>query len=473
MHRVIPHIVYFTAFVTSMMFDGLDRMLVWLMFVVALVSIVDKLGKGVALRESIALLYILTCLLMPVLGYDYYNNTFRLARVLGYTMRVPEHVYFDYAIPAVSAFCFALTFPLQMRDVSDELPGIQGIVDRSKKILEANPSLGLVIMAAGVMSFLLNEQLPISLQYISIVLFFSSFTSLLYIFFTPNRSNKTALMLIFTAFNIYFSISFGMFTVVIYMGITISSFLLLGNRMSLFRKVTILLIALFFVMVLQNTKITFRSIVFNVGTENKTELFTEIFINNIRNGTVLFEPNAFWQVYLRANQGLIISSVMTRFPALKEHDHGDVLFTSVLASFIPRFIWPDKPTADGHFNMQYYAGRKLNVTTSMNVGPLGEGYGSFGSRGGIAFMFFLGAFVRWIYGRIFVIARRVPLIIFWIPVLFYQVTYSMETDTMQILNSIIKISFIIWALYFGLPGWFGKTRRRLGTRVSRMAMSAG
>lgn len=464
MYKLLPSVTYLTAFLTSLVFHEMNRFLVWMVFIVALLAVLDKMGKGVALRESIVLLYILTCLVMPILGYDFYSYSYRLAKVLGYTMRVPEQAYFGYVLPAVTAFCFALSFPMPSRDVSDDVPGINTIIVKARRILDGERALGIVIMFVGLFSFFLNSVLPVSLQYISIILFFTCFASILYIHFTPNRANKTGVLVSFIVFILFYSISIGMFTIVIYMGITISSFFLLGSRMALWRKVGLLVAAAFIIMVLQTTKITFRAIVFNVGTESKVELFTTLFFENLSNGTTLLEPDAFWPIYLRTNQGLIISSVMSRFPMLKPHDNGKVLGQTILASFIPRFLWPDKPTADGRFNMRYYAGMTLDKTTSMNVGPVGEAYGSFGVMGGVTFMFLLGVFVRWIYGRIFVIARKTPLIIMWIPVMFYQITYSAETDTMQIFNSIIKISFLMLVIYVVSPGWFGRKRVKVPVR---------
>jgi len=464
MYKLLPTITYLTAFLTSLFFDEMNRFLVWMVFIVALLAVLDKMGKGVALRESIVLLYILTCLVMPILGYEYYNYSYRFARLLGYTMRVPEAQYFGYVIPSVTAFCLALTFPMQSVRRSDDIPGINVIIEKAQRVLDRERSLGVVIMFVGLFSFLLNSLLPVSLQYISTILFFTCFAGILYIYYTPNRTNKTGVMVSFIGFIFFYSISIGMFTIVVYMGITISSFFLIGRSIALWRKVVIVVLAVFIVIVLQTTKITYRDIVFNVGTENKVELFVTLFYENLSSGLKLLDPDAFWPIYLRTNQGLIISTVMSRFPMIKPFDNGRVLGQTILASFIPRFIWPDKPTADGRFNMRYYAGKILDKSTSMNVGPVGEAYGSFGVMGGVTFMFLLGVFVRWIYGRIFIIAGNTPLIVMWIPVIFYQITFSAETDTMQIFNTIIKISFLMLVIYLVSPSWFGIRRSKVSAR---------
>jgi hypothetical protein len=247
-----------------------------------------------------------------------------------------------------------------------------------------------------------------------------------------------------------------MFTIIAYMGITIFSFFFAGKRYALFSKVTVFLAAILFILVLQNVKTAYRTYLWNKDyAGSKTSLFTSLFVENLQKGEALIDKKAFYLVHIRINQGFNVSLVMRRIPAVKPHDNGAALATSLASSLVPRFLWPDKPEAGGKFNMLYYAGWKL-VGWSTNVGPLGEAYGAFGRTGGIIFMFFLGMFIRWAYGKVFKIGRHLPLVICWIPVLFYQVTYSAETDTLQILNSLVKTAFFIWLLFKAFPHWFGR-----------------
>jgi hypothetical protein len=45
--------------------------------------------------------------------------------------------------------------------------------------------------------------------------------------------------------------------------------------------------------------------------------------------------------------------------------------------------------------------------------------------------------------------------ILWLPVIFYQATYSAENDILQILNSTIKSSIFLWLVSKFQPRWFG------------------
>jgi hypothetical protein len=204
---------------------------------------------------------------------------------------------------------------------------------------------------------------------------------------------------------------------------------------------------------------TYRDITWrNENVENKTNLFGDIIVEKLQNFDRLISEEGFFPVYMRTNQGYNISMVMDRIPAKQDFDNGDRLMTIVASAFVPRFLWPNKPEAGGKDSMKYFAGVNI-YGWSTNVGPIGEAYGSFGVVGGIFYMFVLGLFVRWVYLRVFVIAQKMPLLILWIPVLFYQVTYSMETDSLQILNSLLKGAFFLWLIYKFLPGWFGVAKK--------------
>jgi hypothetical protein len=100
--------------------------------------------------------------------------------------------------------------------------------------------------------------------------------------------------------------------------------------------------------------------------------------------------------------------------------------------------------------MKYYADVYLD-TTSMDVGPIGEGYGSFGKWGGILYMFFFGSFLSLSFRYFISLCKKYPLLIFWQPLVFYEVIYCMENDTMQAMNSLIKIGMLLFILFKLFP----------------------
>ncbi len=423
--------------------------------VVLLVMILIKMGKGIVLLEVTAFMYVFTCIIMPLVGYEFYSYNDRLSKLWVKYMPINSDQYFPYALPAITCFCIAVTLASFKKNPADEGTAVNDAIDRMRTQLSSNRNKGFEIMVVGVLVSLLARFLPVSFNYFATLFFFGSFAGLLYIYFSPTFRNKKIVMLLFLAFILWNALQTGMFTIVAYMGITIFSFFQLGKKTMMFKKVILLLVTVAFFIVLQNVKIIYRKQTWNKSYEgSKVELFSNLFVENVQKGNALFGGDAFFPVYSRTNQGFNVALVMKRIPVIQQYDYGDRLVTVFVSAFIPRFLWADKPEAGGKFNMKYYAGWNIRGW-STNVGPLGEAYGSFGVTGGIIYMFLLGLFLRWVYLRIFYLAGKTPLLVCWLPVLFYLITSSAETDTLQILNSIIKSAFFIWLLTKFLPSWFG------------------
>jgi hypothetical protein len=427
------------------------------LLIISILAILDKLGKGLVLRELIVLHTIFICLVMPEVGYQHYNYENFLARVFVKYMVVPEEVYYGFALPAVSAFSVAMCWPiLKNRIIVDEGSALQQLLMEVKKQLLVYGKKGITIVIVGTVMLYVADYLPSGLKFASILFFFSSFAGVLYIYYAPAFRFKRLLLILFSLFMIIGTIQSGVFTLIVYMGITLFSFLFLGKKVALWKKFLAFVVGCFFLLVIQNVKGAYRDITWKDEeyAGNKYELFGDILKDKIGNLDQMFNEKGFFPIYMRTNQGYNIAIVMRRIPTRQDFDGGSRLLTVAASSFVPRFLWPDKPEAGGKDSMKYFAGMDI-YGWSTNVGPLGEAYGSFGVVGGIIYMFFLGWFIRWTYVRIFVVSRKLPLVILWIPVLYYQVTSSMETDTLQILNSLLKGAFFLWLLYKLIPAWFG------------------
>ena len=436
--------------------------------IVLLLMILDKLGKGIVLREIIALHSTFVCLIMPLIGYLVYNQNNALARLYVRYMRVPADRFFEFALPATTVFVLALCWPLNKKTSSDHGIHFKKIIERIQLALEdvRMRKISLYILGIGTSMFFISSYLPGSVQFIFLLFYFASFAGLLYVFYSPNFKNKWTILTLFIVFILLNALRSGMFTIVAYMGLTLFSFLFLGRKASFLRKTLVFFVCAFLLLVIQSIKPAYRKVLWRSQYHgSKAGLFINLAADKISTGDFL-SMKSFFPIYYRTNQGFNVALVIRRFPAVKPHDNGKNLMLAAASAFVPRVLWPNKPEAGGKFNMKYYA----NITLrgwSTNVGPLGEAYGSFGVTGGIIFMFCLGMFIRWAYYKLFSLSRKIPLLICWIPVLFYQITYSAETDTLQILNSLIKAAFFIWVLYKFLPGWFGvakKGERQVYTR---------
>jgi hypothetical protein len=453
-YRIIMVVMLFLSIITDWYVP-----LVFILTGTLLLFFLDKLGKGIVLRELIAFHFCFICLVMPWIGYVWYPISNPLARLWMRYMPVKEDVYFSFALPAVAAFTIALCWPIKKRNVDDEGQHMFNHINRIKAILETQPNIGKHILFIGLISSLAAPFLPVSLQFVGNLLAWSSFAGILYIYFSPRLKYRALILTVFVCLILEQAVLQGMFTIVAYMGLTIFSFLFLRRKTAMWKKLSIFIVSGFMLILIQSIKTNFRQLTWYQGfSGNKTALFAGLLTDKLDAGFNLFTPASFFPLYYRANQGFNIGLVMRKIPETKPFDNGNKLAIDLASSVVPRFLWPDKPKAGGKYNMKYFTGLNI-VGYSTDVGPLGEAYGSFGVMGGIVFMFVLGLFIRWAYSLVFSVSNKIPLVILWIPVLFYQVTYSAENDTLQILNSLTKGAFLIFLLYKTAPGLFGILRQ--------------
>ena len=427
-----------------------------------IIMTLDKMGRGIVLREIMALHACFVCLLMPLVGYVFYGAEFELSRIWVKYMQVPEPVYFGFAVPAITGFSLAVCWPLTKNNAADNGKPLKDLIERAKGILTHMPMMGILLMILGLVSNLTSIFLPAVLQFAFYLFFFAAFSGFLYVYFSAGVKRKVLVLTLFALVIFANALQSGMFTIIAYMGITMISFLFVGKKISFWKKLGVFALGLVFVFVLQSVKQGYRAQTWAGGYEgNKVSLFFSLIRDqfSVRSERPFIET--FFPIYARGNQGFNVSIVMQRIPYRQDFDGGTNLFYSFVSSFVPRVFWPDKPEAGGKFNMKFYAGYDIEGW-STNVGPIGEAYGSFGARGGIIYLILLGVLVRWAYKVVFRIGYRVPLMIFWIPMIFYQITYSAESDTLQITNSVIKSAFFVWILFKIWPQIFGVAKNRFG-----------
>jgi hypothetical protein len=426
---------------------------------VTVIMVLDKLGKGIVLRELMALHGCVVCLLMPLLGYLVYDHNNRLSAMWVRYMPISEDRYFGLALPAMAGFIFTVCWPMNNLPATDNGKNLQDVLKKAKEILGRKPMIGIMLLIIGIGVFSVSDFLPQSLQFAFLLFFFSAFAGLLYLYFTPHVSYKTPILLLFGAFIVFHALRTGMFTIIAYMGITLFSFFFIGRKSPMWKKLIGFTVSIFLLLVIQSVKQSYRKLTWSHEYEgSRALLFTSLVQQRLATSSGESTADAFFPMYYRTNQGYNVAMVMKRIPDLQPYDNGVNLATTFASALVPRVLWPDKPEAGGKFNMKYYTGYVIEGW-STNVGPLGEAYGSFGVIGGIIYMTLMGAFVRWSYRRVFLIANRIPLMIFWIPVLFYQVTYALESDTLQILNSLFKAAFFVWILTKFAPQWFGIVKK--------------
>lgn len=446
-------VILFFLFVLSL-FTEMYTFLSIAVTIVVFYSLIDKIGKGITLLETMAIYSCIIYLIMPLLGYAVYTKDSRITVIWAKQMPVPYATYYSFILPAICAYLLGLFLLNYTTGRSDEGEKLQVHITRIKSKLALSPNTGIILIIIGILFYFIKAMVPGPLSAIASFGYLLIFPGLFYVHFQPKLKKKGWIYILVTIFFVRDALDTGMFTVFFYMGITIVSFFLLGKKIRFPIKLATIVAAISCLFVLQLVKGTFRRSTWKKSyTGSKAELFQNLFIEKAGGFDEIFSENTFFPIYVRFNQGLVTSMVMKRIPAKQPYDGGESIAKTLAASVVPRILWPDKPQSGGVYNMQHFAGFKLKGW-STNIGPVGEAYGSFGVGGGIVYMFFFGLFIGWAYTRVFSLSRSKPLLLLWIPLLFFEVMYSMENDTLQAVNSLVKAAVFMWILYKLFPALF-------------------
>lgn len=426
-----------------------------------LFSLLRKIGKGIALREMIAVHSCIIYLLMPLLGYQVYNSNNALSRLWWKFMPVDEVTYFNFVLPAILAFLLGLFMPSATgKHDPDDNETLLPVFKKSQAFLKSNKPWVPMLILGLVGYFFKNINSISALTFFVNSFYLLLFSAILCIYFSPGLKRKAVYISIIVLLILYEAIQTGMFTVVVYMGVVMGSIIFIGSRIAFWKKLAIMTLTVFFIITLQTTKGTFRKKTWGKTYEgSKTELFTDLMKENFSNYNNIFDRNAFFPLYARMNQGYNTALVMRRIPTVQDFDDGHSIYLTVASALLPRVIWEDKLEAGGVYNMKHFADMTI-VGWSTNIGPVGEAYGNFGLWGGELFMFIFGLFIRVVYFKVLRLAHKLPLLIFWIPVLFFELSYSMENDTLQALNSIIKVAIFTLVFYLIAPALLGVYSKR-------------
>jgi hypothetical protein len=432
-----------------------------LIFCLSLLRFILKFSNGSFFLELIYLHANITCLLMPYIGYIYFSKSSALARLWVKSMPVTEDVYFGYMIPAI--VCMGFAFFLLRKNSRDDETMINPMVSELKTNIQQIPTGSIIVLSiAGLIAHAIEPFLPDSLQQVNSFLYFSFYTSIFYIFYYTNFPYKKIFLSFAILFVIKDALSSGMFTIIAYMGGIFLILILAGKKISFTKRLLFLVIAFSFVGFLQLFKTNWRSATRRGNTDVSVVLATTAAkSNDNRVETVLFP------LYLRMNQGFNIGLIMRRIPSNVDYLGGNYLALSFASAFVPRLLWPDKPMAGGQYNMKIYTGVEIKGW-STNVGPLGEAYGNFGVEGGCFYMIVFGLFIRLCYTGFLKICRKQPIFFVWMPVLFFQVIYVMETDSLQAFNSLAKGSVFLFMISKLLPLLFPKKKsHETGTHIQK------
>jgi hypothetical protein len=152
-----------------------------------------------------------------------------------------------------------------------------------------------------------------------------------------------------------------------------------------------------------------------------------------------------------------LAVVIRESPRWVPRMYGKTIFMPTVAYFIPRIVWPDKPTMN--FGKDF--AREFRVTNTLNKEVLvgstipGELYWNFGFPGIVVGMALFGAFVRFLYRRYaegvhsspLLVATHVALLVQWVHI----VGGSVAAGFVAVVRLLIMLEVLRWmGRYYGL-----------------------
>jgi hypothetical protein len=386
---------------------------------------------------------------MPLIGYKFYNEVTTMILWVR-AMPIPPEEFFAFNVPAVIVMGWA--FFLFRNQSSDDRPVIKYIINQIRKdILTIKPAVILILVFVSLAAYSITSLLPESIRQLSSFLYFCLYASAFYIFFYRNFPWKWYLLAGFVGFVFLDAFNSGMFTIIAYMSGLVLILIIADKKILLYKKVGMLVFGLLALGFIQLFKLDLRRAYKKGENASVTALATKVIANSQESAL----ETVIYPIYQRMNQGYNIALVQKKIPQQTNYLGGEYLGMTFISAFVPRFVWPDKPKAGGKENMRIYTGIIL-TTWSTNIGPFGEAYGNFGHLGGFVYIFVFFFFIRAVYTKFLDICRDRPIFFLWLPAMFFQTFYVIETDSLQAFNSLIKGAVFMFIIFKLFPVLFPK-----------------
>jgi hypothetical protein len=402
-----------------------------------MVKFIQDLGRRMEVRDLIALLALTQWVVGPVLAYNVlpYDEL--------YYMAVDEITYMNYVVPASAALLLGLYFPF-----SDERVINLEDFNRLKIFMMDKKMLGYLLAGFGFLAGVASSFAPKSLSFAFFLLSGLEFVGVYMIMVTDSKLKWPALGLVLGLVT-FQSVQMGMFGELmlwLMFSMLIVAFVI---KIPTFAKISILLFGFTAVMFIQSTKEEYRMATwYSESDMSNSEIYKIILTHRLENPYLLFQTGALMNMGARLNQGWIIARVLNHVPENQPFVHGETVKKALYAGLLPRFLVPDKAVAGGRANFERFTGTELPETTSMDISLMGEGYANYGVSGGIIFLLIIGIFYNLILTGIISISKKYPTIIFWIPVLFFQVIKA-ETDLATVFNHFTKAAMLTFFVFWG------------------------
>ncbi len=399
-----------------------------------------NVGKTIDIRDLIILIPAIQWIVGPWLSYNFStDNVF-------YYMSVGEEQYMAFIVPATILFSVGIYLRVSKISSNPEY-----VLFQIQDIVKKNKNIDIFFIIGGLIANVFIPYSPSFLMFFTFLTGNLQYVGLFLLLQNKQRKNKkilfTAVILIMTLL----ALSRGMFQLLLLWFtflFIITSFI---NKTSNIKKIMIglsIFVVAFFV---QSVKNEFRMITWAEDGKNvsTTGVFSDLVSERLNRTELVTSEENINNIIGRINQGWIISRIIEHMPTYEPFANGETIIEGIQATLLPRFLNSNKAKAGGKKNFTRFTGRKLQEGTSMNISVIGEAYANFGKVGGVFFMFFFGLFLNLVYTYINSMLKKIPIMLFFIPLIFLQVVKA-ENDFAIVLNHLIKsiifIFIVLWSV---------------------------
>lgn len=357
----------------------------------SIINFVKKVGKEFCILEIVKVLIVITSLLMPALFFHYFNKFDELANFFE-PMPIASIDYYSIIFPMVIAFFLGINYPgFKILLPNDYFVSLRSNLSKSGKI-------PLMLIVIGISASFIYKHVPQQLTNFFQLFTYLTYVGLFYSFFS-NFHFKNIIISFCLIVSFSQVIYTGMYFEIINFSVVIVLIAMQAKKANLLIKSFIMGVGIFLLLLIQTIKPEYRNETWdgNKRTANSS-VYYDILVSKVKDPKLLFEPINILGFSIRLNHGLILAKVIYNVPLNFNYGYGTNIATSFASSFIPRFIWFNKPKTGGSYNIVRFLGDKDSVDTanSYNLGFIGEAYAHFGRWISLIYLFFFW-FINSIY----------------------------------------------------------------------------
>lgn len=412
-----------------------------------LLDFVRDIGVKLPILKILSFSAFVQLVLAPVLMDYYFRGPLPVTNI-----PIPLMDYLSYAFPA------AIALSLSLWAVKPKLNFKEVFIRIEDHLLE-NPKLPYLLVGVGVSGYLINPWVPTSLLFVDNLMVECLSVAGFYFLFSSNRYKWLWIIVVFgvnLANALYWTVfwHFALWTFLF------ALFYFVKYPISLTVKVSLAMASILGLFLLQSAKIEYRKSIWKQGfVDDREVLWNTGELGERIEGAKEFlssgvDPSSSEKGVLssiafhmleRLNQGYWDATLMSRVPSELPHLNGETVWKGFVSGLIPRVLWPNKPGSDTNLFKKYTGWNTPHTYMSLSV--VGESYLNFGRVGGVLFILFLGMALNMsMHGIVHIASTKVPTIVLWLPLIFFQVV-RIETDFTVIFNHLLKSSMFVVMLY--------------------------